>query len=122
MCSNPSITNSLGSITTPTVYAIAYGNGYVYLGQSGGLQTLNVSDPAAIGDLGLLAGTSSVLNIVVNGNYAYAGSSSNGLYVIDITTPGTPTLLTTVAAPTIKGLRVVGNRAYGATGAGWVGV
>lgn len=59
----------------------------------GGLQVIDVSNPADPRRVGDCAGGSSASGVAVSGNYAYVAAGSAGLQIIDISVPARPQLV-----------------------------
>jgi hypothetical protein len=56
--------------------------------------------------------------VKVSGNYAYVAAQSAGLLVVDITDPGAPAIISSVATTSATDVDINGNYAYVADGAG----
>jgi CSLREA domain-containing protein/uncharacterized repeat protein (TIGR01451 family) len=73
------------------IFAVDVQEAYAYVGVGPRLFVLDVSDPsqpAVVGQTGVLRGT--ITAAAVDGNYAYVVADHAGLHVIDISTPSNP--------------------------------
>lgn len=94
--SNPLTPTRVGGYdTTGTALGIAIVGTTAYIADgASGLQILNISNPAAPTRLGGLDTAGYAMNVSVTNNVAYV-ADGNALQAIDVSSPATPTLLTT---------------------------
>jgi hypothetical protein len=78
----------------------------------GGLQILNVANPASPTLLGTCDTPSYAHSVAVSGTLAYVTDINSGLHVIDVSNPAIPTLLGSYDTPEARSLAVVGTVAY----------
>ncbi len=74
-------------------YAVAVNGNYAYVGVSGGLQVIDVSNPAnpqRVGGYATNRWGSDGSDVAVSGNYAYVAATLEGLLVIDVSNPANP--------------------------------
>jgi sugar lactone lactonase YvrE len=72
--------------------ALAVQGDYVYLGNAGSLEAVNVADKEAAVEQGKLwIAENDIQDIATAGDYAYVAQDDNGLSVVNIANPGTPT-------------------------------
>jgi hypothetical protein len=124
----PAITNAVGTYNTPDyadgVTLSADGKVAYVADQSGGLQAIDVSNPAAPTLLRSWAPTSSANDVAIAGDYAYVADGVNGLKIVNLKTMATEGGLDTTANPFLMigaqsslGIAVFGDYAYLADGA-----
>lgn len=83
---------------------------YVAAG-TGGLQIIDVSDPARPARRGSFV-TGDARDLFVSGAYAYLADGNGGLHTIDVRDAAQPALRATHPAREVQGVSVVGTRAY----------
>ena len=66
---------------------------YAYLGLGQNLVILNISDTGNLLEVGNVLTPSMVTDISVVGNYAYVADRNNGLVIVDVSNPASPTLV-----------------------------
>ena len=67
---------------------LALSGNYAYMASDpGGLQVIDVSDPANPQRVGRCDTSGSALDVAVSGNYAYVADGNAGLQVIDVSNP-----------------------------------
>ncbi|MDH6098425.1 hypothetical protein NWP21_06125 [Anabaenopsis sp. FSS-46] len=104
--------------TTGNAYGVQVVGNYAYIANGlGGLQIIDISDPANPTFTGVYNTIGDAEGVQVVGNYAYVADGSAGLQIIDISDPANPTR-TGVYNTTgdAEGVQVVGNYAYVADG------
>ena len=57
---------------------------------SGGLQVVDISDPASPGIVGSVNPAGSQMDVAVQGDFAYLASDDWGLQVVDVSNPALP--------------------------------
>jgi len=103
------------SNTDPGTIAIA-GN-YIYIGYSGdGIRVFYVSPFTHAG--GDFNTTGHANGIAISGNSLYVADAASGLQILDISTPGAPSLAKTVSTTNARYVAVSGNYAYVADSTG----
>ncbi|HEY0738330.1 MAG TPA: hypothetical protein VGD69_25655 [Herpetosiphonaceae bacterium] len=92
---------------------VAVRGSFAYLASSSVLKTIDVGDPASPALRSEYEGLNGFPRLHIAGDRLYV-SADNRLYIFDIATPSTPTLLADqpIAAAPIQDFKVVGNRAY----------
>ena len=94
--SDPTHPAVVGSLTTSKIRDVEYVDGRVYLGDeevfgTGGMRIVNVDIPENPTVLGHYQGCTHVLDLAVEGDYAYLACSGDGMHVVDISNPAQPT-------------------------------
>ena len=99
----PLLVNTISSFTNSGRYSLFISQGYLYLSSNtGSVYIYSLAIPTAPSLVGSVVAASQA--IVVSGNYAYASDSSTGtVYVIDVTTKATPTIIQTLGSGVIGG-------------------
>jgi hypothetical protein len=109
----------IGSVETPgnaCAVTVAGNTAYVADG-SGGLQVIDISNPASPQVIGAVDTPDSAYGITVVGSTAYVADRNSGLQVIDISNPASPQIIGAVDTPSkAEGVTVVGSTAYVADG------
>lgn len=95
-----------------------FGNlGFVALNGGGALSILDLTDPQALTILSTYFGPGTARSVVVDGEYAYIGTSSTGLEILDVSDPTAPTLVGTINPGNfLQDLTIDGTLLYGAHG------
>ncbi len=99
-----------------SAYDVAVVGNYAYLGQGQDLVVLDMTDVSNPSEVGRVITPSLVTGIAVSGNYAYVASHENGLMIVNITDPSSPTLVGSYGTGTAEDVAVSGNYAYVADG------
>ncbi|MGY5873295.1 MAG: hypothetical protein RTV72_13680 [Candidatus Thorarchaeota archaeon] len=126
--SNPSDPTIVGTYATPSGYAfdLCVEGDLAYLtdGNNGGLHIIDISDPTNPASRGFWDAANGVYGIDVEGDYAYAATTSEGLQVVNITDPTTPASVGEYIFPDSMslGVSVIGNYAYVVGTDGWLQV
>ena len=106
------------------IWSVSVSGNYAYIADSyGGLQIIDVSDPASPvfptgGTNGNFDTDGTAYEVYVSGNYAYMADWDNGLQIIDVTDPASPVLPLggdgnyTPGTSWVNGVYVSGNYAY----------
>ena len=114
--STPSSPTVLGMsyIMPDAIWGLAVSGNYVYAATySGGLQIVNVSNPASPVRVGEYDTPGYAHGVAVSGNYAYVADDYCGLQIINVSNPASPTLASTYDSPgTAFGVAISGNYAY----------
>ncbi|MCX6924206.1 MAG: IPT/TIG domain-containing protein, partial [Verrucomicrobia bacterium] len=98
---------------------VAVQGNYAYVGEGSSLLLVNVSSPSSPSLVSRLAMPANVLDIALNGQYAYVADGDAGLQVVDISNPATPLLKGFYQTPGwASGIAIQGGKAYVADGAG----
>jgi hypothetical protein len=80
---------------------------------SGGLQIIDIANPAAPVRLGGFVTSSNAVGVYVSGTLAYVACQSSGLLIIDVSNPAAPTLVGSYyTGGSAQQVSVVGTRAY----------
>jgi hypothetical protein len=100
------------------VVAVTVAGPYAYVADSyGGLQVIDVSDPARPQWVGGYDTSGSAQGVAVSGNYAYVADSYGGLQVIDVSNPANPCRVGSYNTPGVAvDVAVSGHYAYVAEG------
>lgn len=95
----------VGSVATPYggSLSVALAGNYAYVAGASGLQTVDISDPFFPTIAGGVA-TAEARGVAVAGNYAYLACNPSSLWVVDISSPGSPAVVASSDLP--------GNMAY----------
>ena len=105
-----------------TTHAVAIQGNYAYIGEGGRLTILNITDPqnpSVVGKTSLLQGV--VEGVTVSGDYAYVADYKEGLRVIDVSDPTSPTEVGYYNTPGYaEDVAVSGDYAYVADGGGGI--
>jgi hypothetical protein len=112
----------IGLATSPTVVGIgpptgssiclAIAGDHAFVGQSGALVVFDISDPVAPVPIASLP-ANLVRDVCISGNLLLAADYTDGVHLIDISTPGAPVLLNTYSGPGIAlGVEIAGDLAY----------
>lgn len=89
-------------------HGLAIADGYAYIAaESAGLKIVDIQDPSSLEVVGSLNINSDVIDVDVDGSYAYLAVTppgadvlgEQGLYVVDVSDPAHPTLAATVNTP-----------------------
>lgn len=100
------------------LHSIKIQGNYAYIGSyddNNGFRVINISNPINATQVGSLSIGEEVHSISINGSIAYAGTENSKLKVIDISTPATPVLMTTVATSSVlQDLTISGDYLYAA--------
>lgn len=96
---------------------IAISGKYVYLldtndGIKSSIKIINITDPAKPVLAGNLNTNGYAKGIAISGNYAYIADDTEGLTIIDISKPATPTLVSSLKTYRAMSVAVSGNYAY----------
>jgi hypothetical protein len=122
----PVLAGNYTSVTTSVASDVYVSGNYAYVtglslsdffGFTGGLEIIDVSDPA----FPSLAGEYSNLNMRVSGvyvkdNYAYVADDNQGLHIFDVSNPLSPSLQSSYTTPEANDVHVLGDYAYVADG------
>lgn len=93
---------------------VALSGGYAFVVGGATLSVVNISNPASPSVTATLAvGTSYANDISISGNYAYIGTESEGLFLVDIEDQANPALIETLAfSDAVRRLIISGDYAY----------
>jgi hypothetical protein len=92
---------------------------YAYVVDGNSLRIIDVSDPTAPIETGVLEPSGSLYDVAVAGSYAYLANSTRGLRIIDVSDPADPAEVGLCDTPgNSVGVAVAGNYAYVADGSG----
>ncbi|MCP4545287.1 MAG: T9SS type A sorting domain-containing protein [bacterium] len=109
----PPFTSTLtGLIDTPfDAVSVAVAGDLAYIADGvGGLQVIDITDPANPVQIGALDTAGAALDIALAGDIACVAAGEAGLQIIDITTPGTPLLIDTCDTPSsAQGVAIAGD-------------
>ncbi|HEX9439854.1 MAG TPA: hypothetical protein VF909_09240 [Roseiflexaceae bacterium] len=119
----PKITQSRASdgVYDDIVGAVAISNTYAYVGVGSRLHIVDISNPSNPINIGQTASSvETVSDVVIQGNYAYVGHmalqvppvAKEGLSIIDVTQPTTPTNVGFYDAPGVTSVAIRGVYAY----------
>jgi hypothetical protein len=116
---SPSVVSTYTPSNTGVYYLKVIGN-YVYYGDGAGnfniVDITNKASPSLVGSiaLGSLGSTYAFYGVDVNNNYAYVPCAhTNGMCVLDISTPSSPSLVGRLDnIGTVMDIKVVNNNAY----------
>jgi hypothetical protein len=117
---NPVVPTIISTVSVPTaagtiVNVMVTGNiAYVASG-SGGIFTVNVTNPSSPYIMGVLGmnGTGQATEVNVRGTKAYVAVTSQGLWVVDVSNPSQPSLLYSIlGSDEIRGVKAFGNYVY----------
>lgn len=100
-------------------YDVAVAGDVVYVADfSGGLQTVDVSDPTSPRELGSLTLPGPVVDVEVAGSTAYLAAASGGLHIVDVSDPLSPAALGALVPEggEVRDVAVEGNVVYLADG------
>ncbi len=99
-------------------YTVTVQGSYAYVGVGPRLVVLDISDPLLIRKVGETDVLPTIVgDVAVDGNYAYVAAGTGGLFVVDVTDPGTPTIVGYYAAPvSANGVAAAGDYVYVAAG------
>jgi hypothetical protein len=118
---NPASPSSVGGIigTISNAYDVTVVGNYAYVVDSVGLKVVDVTTPSSPNIVGSLNGIGSFDIEVVN-DYAYLATEHEGFNIVDISNPASPVLVgtSTSLGYDTRGVDVVGNYAYVASGDG----
>jgi len=119
----PTLLGTSGTVDSGKALAISPDGNYAYLTRNGNqLQVFDVSNPAAItnvGNLGGIEGSSREIVFSDDGNTAYITGGTTGLHIVNTTVPTAPVLIITFnSSGSAKGVIIStdGNTAYLADG------
>jgi hypothetical protein len=105
-----------GSYDTPgEAYGVAVAGDYAYVAdfETGGLQVIDITDPASPAFAGSYDPGGYAFGVAVSGNYAYVTNFTLGLQAIDISDPENPALAGSYDTPgTARHVVVAGDYAY----------
>ena len=104
----------VGGCVTGWAQGVAVAGNYAYVADnSGGLQVIDISNPANPQRVGGYDTAGNALGVAVSGNYAYVADDAAGLQVIDISNPANPQRVGGYdTAGNALGVAVSGNYAY----------
>jgi hypothetical protein len=105
----------IGSLDTYFAHSLAISETYAYVtaGWGGGLQIVDVSEPAAPVGVGFWNYWGDSLGVAISGTYAYVAAYSGGLRVVDVSDPTNPTEVGSCDTPQEAwDVTVSGNYAY----------
>jgi hypothetical protein len=93
--------------------AVSDTHAYVSDSYSGGLQVIDITDPANPQTVGSVDTPGSAVGVSIQGNYAYLADGDIGVQVIDITNPTSPQIVGGMHTPGLaRGVAVSGMHAY----------
>jgi putative cell wall-binding protein len=109
---NPASPNMIGGYDAAGVSSVAVSAGKAYITTGATLVIVDVGTlPATLlGSYELVPQTAK--DVVVSGDFAYVAAGSEGLLKVDISAPGTPTIVGSASLFDAKSLVVSGTRAY----------
>lgn len=119
--SAPDALSEAGSYQTPSyAWDVSIAGHYAYLVDTSiGLRVLNVANPAAAAPTGAIAVTpgraASLRGLDVEGDFAYLTHYFDGMHIIDVSTPTTPTQVGEFSQGFAREVDVVGDYAYTAS-------
>jgi len=111
---------TIGNLAANSLANISMSGTYLFGSHDTGNSTsrmriFDVSDPAFPVEVTSTGHGARIYDVFVSGNYAYVAATSNGLSIVDITTPGSPQVLSYYDTPGwLCRVHVQGNIAYGA--------
>jgi PGF-pre-PGF domain-containing protein len=105
---NVELVSHLGGV----VESVAVEGNYAYIGQGQDFVVLDITDAVKPIEIGRVTTSSDFYYPVISGNYAYLINDKNGLEIVDITNPSSPTLAGSYDTPTLSAIAVSGNYAY----------
>jgi hypothetical protein len=101
--------------------AVAVANGYAYLAGFRAFGVVDVSDPATLREVAMIALPDYAWNLAIAGDYAYVAVCGRGLMVIDVSEPGQPRIVSSLeGGGEPEDVCVAGDRAYVATHGGGI--
>lgn len=112
---DPYAPSVIGSIALASPTDIDVVGDYAYVvdrNTTAGFKAIDVSDPANPVVAGSVDIGASANDVVASGDFAYVAHRTNGLRVLDISTPSAPSLLTTLPTNSAESLAIEGNLLY----------
>nr|MBC8401407.1 hypothetical protein [Candidatus Neomarinimicrobiota bacterium] len=110
---NPtSVATIAGGTASPWAEGINVSSPYAYLGNGGGTDIFDITDPTNAFLVGTLENDGWIQDAMPISNYVYACDWSNGIDVIDVSTPSSPTLVTTLTNAKNADIMFDGNYGY----------
>ncbi len=103
--------------------AVEASAGRVYVGGAKGLSVFGTSSPTEPVEIGSDFTFGSTADVVSAGRYAYVAAMGEGLRIVDLESPGGPSLVGSVSVPDrcLRSIAVSGQYVYGGTGDGQTG-
>jgi|GEM_PF-155861 len=106
----------VGYVDTPaTIYDVVVSGSYAYTAAGFGLHVIDISDSASPFVVDTVETQGVSLRLALSGNYAFVADSTEGLQVIDISTPTDPSIVGSLPLDTNQEARAItisGNKAY----------
>jgi hypothetical protein len=110
--SNRAVPREVGLFAAANVQAVAVEGSLAYVGDSGALTLVDVSNPAAPALVSRFLAPGTPDKVLIVGSLAYVAGFGGGVTILDIGNPALPSLIGTIAIPSAQDVVVVGNLAY----------
>ncbi|MBW7888071.1 MAG: T9SS type A sorting domain-containing protein [Bacteroidetes bacterium] len=123
--SAPTTSAFLAAIPAPTgsAYSPYYSDGKAYVAYgTAGLRILDVSNPLNVSLLSTAALGGDSRGVVVGGNYAFVAARDSGVFVVDVSAPGSPVKVKTIKTLNARGIAIGENYVYVAISDSGMGV
>ncbi len=121
ICSADNVNVDIVGQFSGEVFDVAVAGDHAYLGQGQDLVILDISDVAALSEVGRVSSVSEIYGIAVSGDHACIANGENGIAMVDISNPSSPTILGSYDTDGFaRDVAMSGNYAYVADGIGLV--
>lgn len=119
ICSADNVNVDIVGQFSGEVFDVAVAGDHAYLVQGQDLVILDISDVAALSEVGRVSSVSEIYGIAVSGDHACIANGENGIAVVDVSVPSSPTIMGSYDTDGFaRDVAISGNYAYVADGIG----